>query len=167
MPDQKLLAEWFWTDRWMGSSAFLLPIEARGLYREMLTQAWRRGARLPKQPEAIQRACGITTDEWTRSWPVVARYWQENGDCIYNETQRLVYAEALARHEAYSERASKAAKARWEAERMPEAMPGQCPPSPSPSPNSNSVNPPTPLGKGGNVKRNQHAKRPRQLRGDE
>ena len=36
-----LRAEWFWTDRWMGSSAFLLPMEARGLYREMLTP--RRG----------------------------------------------------------------------------------------------------------------------------
>ena len=45
-PRDKLLAEWFWTDRWQGSSGFLLPLEARGLYREMLTQAWQRGGRL-------------------------------------------------------------------------------------------------------------------------
>ena len=32
------------------TSGFLLPMEARGLYREMLTQAWMRGARLPNDP---------------------------------------------------------------------------------------------------------------------
>jgi hypothetical protein len=36
-PNGKLLAEWFWIDRWNGSTGFLLPMEARGVYREMLT----------------------------------------------------------------------------------------------------------------------------------
>src|SRR3954467_10029089 len=65
----KLLGEWFWTDRWMGSSAFLLPMEPRGVYREMLTQAWRRGARLPNDHETIRRAIGCTDSEWKRCWP--------------------------------------------------------------------------------------------------
>jgi hypothetical protein len=73
----KLLAEWFWTDRWMGSSAFLLPLEPRGLYREMLTQAWRGGARLPLDHEAIRRAIGATAEEWARAWPFVSTYWRE------------------------------------------------------------------------------------------
>ena len=57
------MAEWFWTDRWDGSSAALLPLEARGLYREMLTQAWRREGRLPSSPEAIKRAVRCTDAE--------------------------------------------------------------------------------------------------------
>ena len=75
--DVKLLAEWFWTDRWIGSSAFLLPLEMRGLYREMLTQAWRRGARLPLSETAIKRAVGATDEEWARTWPYVTTYWHE------------------------------------------------------------------------------------------
>ncbi len=78
----KLLAEWFWVDRWSGSSAFLLPMEARGLYREMLSQAWRRGGRLPNDPEAIQRAVGCTAVEWERSWPKIRGYLREDGDSL-------------------------------------------------------------------------------------
>lgn len=79
----KMLGEWFWTDRWMGSSAFLLPLEPRGLYREMLTQAWRRGAQLPDDYEAIRRAVGCTLAEWNRCWPKIERYWRiESGELI-------------------------------------------------------------------------------------
>ena len=63
MAAEKLLAEWFWIDRWMGSSAFGLPIEIRGLYREMLSQAWRRGARLPNDHEQIKRMTGVTDQD--------------------------------------------------------------------------------------------------------
>ena len=95
--DNKMLAEWFWTDRWMGSSAFLLPIEPRGLYREMLTQAWRRGAKLPNDHEKIRRAVGVTEAEWTRCWPLIARFWRIDGECLINDTQSEVYGDAQAR----------------------------------------------------------------------
>jgi uncharacterized protein YdaU (DUF1376 family) len=74
-----MLAEWFWTDRWMGSSAFLIAIEPRGLYREMLTQAWRRGAKLPNDHEQIRRAVGATEAEWSRCWPLIERFWRVEG----------------------------------------------------------------------------------------
>src|SRR4029079_19588351 len=89
----KLLAEWFWTDRWMGSSAFLLPLEPRGLYREMLTQAWRRQARLPNNHISIQRAVGCTADEWTRCWPLIEHYWRLDGHYLVNDTQLEIYKE--------------------------------------------------------------------------
>jgi uncharacterized protein YdaU (DUF1376 family) len=92
----KLLAEWFWTDRWDGSSASLLPMEPRGLYREMLTAAWRRGARLPNDHEAIRRAIGCTVGEWRRCWPKVERFWRVDGEYLVNDTQLEVYAEAVA-----------------------------------------------------------------------
>lgn len=113
MRRNKLLAEWFWSDRWMGSSAFLLPLEERGLYREMLTQAWRRGARLPKDHESIRRAVGATEAEWTRCWPKVEPYWRVDGDSIVNDTQLEVYAKALAIHADRSRAGRLGNEARW------------------------------------------------------
>jgi uncharacterized protein YdaU (DUF1376 family) len=107
MSEPKLLAEWFWTDRWIGSSAFLLPLEPRGLYREMLTQAWRRGGKLPNDPEAIRRAVGCTAAEWRRCWPKVSSYWQVDGEFLINQTQSDVIAQAVARHESAVERGRK------------------------------------------------------------
>lgn len=138
----KLLAEWFWTDRWMGSSAFLLPIGPRGLYREMLTQAWRRGGRLPNDHEAIRRAVGCTIQEWNRCWPRIQGYWRIDGDAIVNDIQLEVYAEARRRDELASERGRKGAQARAQAatqasaqasaQAQPEQPPKVQPPSPSP-----------------------------------
>lgn len=107
----KLLAEWFLVDRWAGSSAFLLPLEARGLYREMLSQAWRRGAKLPNNPVAIQRAVACTPEEWARSWPEIKRYWRVDGDSLVNDTQIVIYADALGRQQRACKRAQAGAQA--------------------------------------------------------
>jgi uncharacterized protein YdaU (DUF1376 family) len=115
MSPDKLLAEWFWTDRWMGSSAFLLPQEARGVYREMLTQAWRRGAELPNDHEAIKRATGTTSKEWARSWPLIERFWRVDGNRLVNDTQLEVYADAMSRSNRASARGQKGGKARAQA----------------------------------------------------
>lgn len=103
----KLLAEWFWTDRWIGSSGFLLPLEPRGLYREMLTQAWRRGGKLPNDHEAIRRAVGCTAAEWRRCWPKVASYWQVSGEFLINQTQSEVIVGAVSAHDSAVERGRK------------------------------------------------------------
>jgi uncharacterized protein YdaU (DUF1376 family) len=97
----------------VGSRAFLLPLEARGLYREMLTQAWRRGAQLPNDPEAIRRAIGATLPEWRRSWPRVRKFWRVQGDTLVNDTQREVYAETLRRSTLASVHGKKGATGRW------------------------------------------------------
>jgi uncharacterized protein YdaU (DUF1376 family) len=139
----KLLAEWFWTDRWMGSSGFLLPMEPRGLYREMLTQAWRRGARLPNDHAAIRVATGTSLAEWRRCWPKVEKFWRVDGDSLVNDTQLEVYAEAKSQAAERQGRAKAGAEARWaqrkqgpsNAQASAQAKPERCPPSPSPSPN--------------------------------
>jgi uncharacterized protein YdaU (DUF1376 family) len=110
-----MLGEYFWVDRWTGSSAFLLPLEARGLYREMLSQAWRRGASLPNDPDAIKRAVGVTEAEWRRCWPKVRRFWRVEGDQLVNDTQREVYREAVGMTERARARARRGADARWKA----------------------------------------------------
>jgi uncharacterized protein YdaU (DUF1376 family) len=110
----KLIAEWFWTDRWIGSSAFLLPLEVRGLYREMLTQSWRRGAHLPAKPDTIKRSVAATDEEWARAWPAVAPYWHLNeAGLLVNDTQIAVYQEARDRAFRATDRAHKAARIRW------------------------------------------------------
>jgi len=88
-------------------------MEARGLYREMLSQAWARGATLPKDPKAIQRAVGATPAEWKRSWPLVKPFWRVKGDQIVNDTQVAIYAETQARHQISVARGVKGARARW------------------------------------------------------
>lgn len=112
MAKDKLLAEWFWIDRWTGSSAFGLNLEARGLYREMLTQAWRRGAQLPNDHDQIQRFVGVTKAEWRRTWPLVERFWRVEGSVLVNDTQLEVYAEAQGRQRRASDKARAAAQAR-------------------------------------------------------
>jgi uncharacterized protein YdaU (DUF1376 family) len=151
--DDVLRGEWFWCDRWPSSPAFLLPLEHRGLHREMLTAAWVREGRLPNDPEAIQRAAGVTAKEWKASWPRVQRFWRIDGDHLVNDEQLEVYAAAKAHQEAKSRRAKAGAAARWHKgdpvvpEHMPEQVPKdmpehmlkhqpeqlltQCPPSPS------------------------------------
>lgn len=120
----------------MGSSGFLLPLEPRGLYREMLTQAWRRGARLPADHEAIRRAVGCSIAEWKRCWPAVERYWRLDGDGYVNDTQMAVYQEAQVKKDRASDRGRKGALARAQAlaQAKLEHPLKTKPPSPSPSP---------------------------------
>ena len=115
----KLLAEWFWIDRWMGSSAFGLTMEAQGVYRAMLSQAWLRGAQLPNNPVTIRRFIGATPEEWHRCWPMIERSWKVRGDSLVNETQLEVYAEAHRRHHRASTKGKLGAQVR-EAKRQKE-----------------------------------------------
>jgi len=128
MAPEKLLAEWFWIDRWMGSSAFLLPMEARGVYREMLTQAWRRGARLPNDHEAIRRAIGATVPEWRRSWPSLEKFWRVDGNALINDTQAEVYTDAQERAERASRKGRRGAQARAQALLKQSLSPAQAEP---------------------------------------
>jgi uncharacterized protein YdaU (DUF1376 family) len=133
----KLLAEWFWTDRWEGSSASLLPIEPRGLYREMLTQAWKRGACLPNDHEAIQRAVRCTPDEWARCWPKVKRFWRVEGDTLVNDTQLDVYAGAQSLRQKRQVAGKRGGQSKAN-DRAKHVATGYSPsPSPSPSPSLN------------------------------
>jgi uncharacterized protein YdaU (DUF1376 family) len=109
----RLRGEMFWVDRWTTSRAFLLPMEARGVYREMLSQAWCRGAELPNDPKAIQRIIGATPDEWRRAWPLVKPFWRVRGKALVNDTQVAIYTVAQQRHQSAVIRGAKGATIRW------------------------------------------------------
>lgn len=118
---EKLLGEWFWADRYAGSSAALMPMEPRGLYREMMTEAWRRGARLPNDERQIMLAVRATSEEWARCWPLVRQYWRVDGDYLVNDTQLEIYADAVRRAENAHVKAAAAAAARWGTKAAPQA----------------------------------------------
>lgn len=113
---------------------------ARGVYREMLTQAWRRGAKLPNDPASIKRAIGATDDEWSEAWPLVSKYWRvDESEQLVNDTQLSVYADAKKMSGFARARAKKAADTRWghstsNTQASSGAMLDECTPSPSPSP---------------------------------
>lgn len=138
----KLLAEWFWIDRWMGSSGFLLAVEPRGLYREMLTQAWRRGASLPNNHDEIRRATGTSMKEWRRCWPKVEPFWRVDGERLVNDTQLEIYAEAQGRQRRASERGLRGAQAKHKQRTSTTQAPLEHkPPSPSPITKKNKKEP--------------------------
>lgn len=94
MPRRKvdrLAGELFWVDRWTGSSAYLLPWDAKGLYREMLSQSWLRGAKLPADFELIRKIVGCSEADWNRMWPLISHYWRQTGDILVNDTQLKIY----------------------------------------------------------------------------
>jgi len=110
--DDKMLGEWFWVDRWVGSRGFLLPLEARGLYREMLSAAWIRGAQLPADPDVIRRATGVSLVEWRRCWPLVKPFWVRRNGVLINETQAQIYSVCKSRRDGARLHAVTAARAR-------------------------------------------------------
>lgn len=139
---EKLRAEWFWTDRWRSSSAFLLPMEARGLYREMLTAAWTLGACLPNDHEAIRMYTGCLPEVWKRCWPLIEAKWKQEGSKLVNETQREIFNKCLTLSEKRALAGARGGKASGKVrskpqanvEATPQANPKQTnPPSPSPS----------------------------------
>lgn len=118
MASERLLAEWFWLDRYQISDAALLPLEPRGLHREMLSQAWLRGARLPNDPDQIRRRCRVTPAEWDRCWPYVSPFWRVDADALVNDDQLETYRDSLAAVAAAKTRSLRAqagAQARREA----------------------------------------------------
>ncbi len=127
----------------MGSSGFLLPMLARGLYREMLTQAWRRGAELPNDPETIRRAIGATELEWAQGWPLVSRFWRVSAtNTLINDTQIQVYQQAQSIQRVRSEAGrlgGLSTQAKRQANKQADFQAKFNPPSPSPSPSLISV----------------------------
>jgi uncharacterized protein YdaU (DUF1376 family) len=110
---QTINLECFWTDRWRASRAFLLPLEPRGLYRELLTAAWSKGAELPTDPAQIRSLVVVTEEEWDRTWAHIAPYWQEINGRLVNPQQQQIYHDAQARLARASAAGRQAAFRRW------------------------------------------------------
>lgn len=61
-------------------------------------------------------AIGCEREDWDAHWPSIAHYWHDDGQGnLVNDVQVEIYAECLTRYGARTEKASKAANARWNA----------------------------------------------------
>jgi len=101
--------------RWRTSSAWLLPLHARGLYLELLAIAWQRGGSLPRDERSLARLAGAERAEFRRAWVLVKRYWRESSDgqTIENDTLNEML-EGRAEQRARRVAASRAGNnARW------------------------------------------------------
>lgn len=112
--DPTINRECFYTDRWRGSRAFMLPLELRGLYRELLTAAWHECASLPADLDEVRsKIVLVSEEEWARTWPTIARYWQLVDGRLVNLQQQAIYAEAQARYAHLSALGRAGARKRW------------------------------------------------------
>jgi hypothetical protein len=94
----KLMALYWWIDRWRDSEAFkTLPLEAQGLHRELVTQVLRRGGSLPNDTGILQRATGAMPDEWRRAWPKVRKFWTVTDDAITPGPELRLYVSRFMR----------------------------------------------------------------------
>lgn len=104
-----------YTSNWRGSPLQMLPLAARGLYSEMLTQAWSNRARLAQtDEEEIMRLVRATPAEWESAWPRIRHYWAKATDpatgaeILVNRKQLEVYVGALRSREVTLARNRKA-----------------------------------------------------------
>lgn len=132
-----------WTRNWRGSPLQMMSLAARGLYSEMLTQAWASRARLVSTgEEEIMRLVRAMPDEWAVAWPKVRHYWvaatdpRTQAEILVNRKQLEVYVGALRNREITLARNRKAARASVEARRRAKTPPlaAEAPPLRKPAP---------------------------------
>jgi len=104
-----------YTSNWRGSPLQMLPLGARGLYSEMLTQAWATRGRLEMTSEdEIMRLVRAMPEEWALAWPRIRHYWvaivdpATGAEVLANRKQLEVYLGALKAREVTLTRNKKA-----------------------------------------------------------
>ena len=106
------------TSDWCGCKLQTAPLAARGLYSEMLTQAWAARGRLPvTEEDEIMRLVRAIPEEWALAWPKVRNCFVAATDprtgagVLVNRRQLKVYLDALRSREATLTRNRNAARA--------------------------------------------------------
>lgn len=135
-------ATW-WIDRWRKSTAYTeMTLAEQGAYRNLLDELWLRESPLPDDDRTLGRISGDPV-EWPRVRDRVMAHFLKTPEGWVNETQAEVIASSIARQNAITEKARKAAAVRWgwktgvvhmhghmldDAKKATSAMPEQCHP---------------------------------------
>lgn len=115
------------------SDTMHLTTEQHGAYLLLIMAYWKNGGAL--QAASLPTICRLSVDAWSINQAVLEQFFSigENGAWVHPRIDQEL-AEATQKKAKASEKAGKAAKARWgDASSNPQAMLEQCP-SPSPSP---------------------------------
>lgn len=90
-----------------------LSAEESGAYLHLLMHSWKTGA-LPSNLETLRRIAKVETDAWGNAWSTLQAFFKQRPDGSWMqdrlEKERLSWQ---AKKEKSSEKAAKAAKARW------------------------------------------------------
>lgn len=115
-----------------------LTTEEHGAYLLLMFHYWRKGP-LPADERRLSSIAGIAGDAWSNAWAMLKHSFVEAEDGLLHH-KRIDHElkEAGDKRQKSTERAEKAAKARWgdapsNAQASPQALLEECP-SPSPSP---------------------------------
>ncbi|MGE4321943.1 MAG: YdaU family protein [Sphingobium sp.] len=117
-----------------------LTTEQHGAYFLLILDYWRNGP-APDDDAVLMQITKLDKAGWKRCRPALSRLFQIGDDEWRHKRIEKELTKAKANAERRSEKASKAAQARWgdapsNAPSMPQAMLGECPP-PSPSSEAN------------------------------
>ena len=128
-----------------------LTTELHGAYFLLLMAYWRKGGALPSNDSVLMGICRMSPDAWSNAKAVLMQFFDTSDDSVWFHKRVEKELElAGARKEKASDKAKKAAEARWAKEREclehaasnAQAMLGSCPsPSPSPKENTNTSKP--------------------------
>ena len=175
---------WFpmYVASWLSSTAIaaMLP-EQIGGYIMLLCVAWNDGTTEPSLPDDPVQLAQLSRlgARWKKLGPLVREQFEARDGRLYNAKLSAVYAEQRAKHDAASEKASRAALARQNRRRSenasgtapgdsPSTAPGSAPSTPPSTPPSTqkldgTASPPTPNG----VEGEKHVPAPDGARGSE
>jgi uncharacterized protein YdaU (DUF1376 family) len=115
-----------------------LTTEEHGAYLLLMFHYWRKGP-LPADESRLGSIAGITGDAWSNAWAMLKQFFVAGEDGrLHHKRIDHELKEAGEKRQKSTERAEKAARARWEnapsnAQASPQALLKECP-SPSPIP---------------------------------
>lgn len=115
-----------------------LTTEEHGAYLLLMFHYWRTGP-LPSDERRLMSIAGISGDAWSIAWALLKGFFVPGEDgALHHKRIDHELKEASEKRQKSTERAEKAARARWGdapsiAQASPQALLEQCP-SPSPSP---------------------------------
>lgn len=93
----KMLALWWWIDRWRKSTAYTdMTVEEQGAYRNLIDEATLRDGLLPNDERVLAKACGDPRI-WRRVRAVVLRYFTVTPEGLRNDTLEEVLHQSRLR----------------------------------------------------------------------
>lgn len=119
---------------YLAATSHLGALES-GAYLHLLMHQWKNGS-LPSDLEALRRIARVDRDAWSNAWSILEEFFSfETGKPVQLKMERI-RAEWQSKKDSAVEKARSAAKKRWDAPSIAQAMPHSCPSS-SPSPSTN------------------------------
>lgn len=105
-----------WMPLWIGAylaDTMRLTTIQHGAYLLLLIAYWRERAALPDDDEELRSITKLDRAEWKRQRPVLAKFFKIEGGVWWHKRVEQEMAAADARSKKASEKAAKAAEARW------------------------------------------------------